>query len=239
MIVSKRHRRRGGFTLIELMVAMTVGMILMTALTTLFLDSLHMADVLLNQAQLNRQAREMFDLLALGGYRTKVNVKASTASGVGDSQPVDYNYIFGLRGRSVSASLTSTTSGFYPPKKFMAASGATTPVPYYRLELSPYGDQYPTDGVDESAVLLSDREVSVTVTCTASDTPVGACSGTTAAVTGYLRIEPQQETSRDILNVEPLALDLINARYYDPTQTLQVQSDVSTVYWSAFTNLVD
>lgn len=47
-----RRYCQSGFTLIELMVAMTVGMILMTVLTVLLLDALRMADVMMGQAQL-------------------------------------------------------------------------------------------------------------------------------------------------------------------------------------------
>jgi prepilin-type N-terminal cleavage/methylation domain-containing protein len=80
----KRRDNQAGFTLIELMVASTLGLILLIATLGILNDSANIADVLRSRISLNAAARESFDLLLDGGR-----------SGTED--------IFGLRGLESSA----------------------------------------------------------------------------------------------------------------------------------------
>lgn len=58
---------QAGFTLIELMLASTLGLILLIAALGILYDSANIADVLRSRASLNTAARESFDLLLDGG----------------------------------------------------------------------------------------------------------------------------------------------------------------------------
>jgi len=225
-----KWRRQAGFTIIELMVAMTVGMILLLVASGLFFDALRVADSMLNQAQLNRQAREMFDLLALGGYRRTVNDKLGTVTTV--QADVDYNYLFGLRGRIKTAQ--TLKSGWNRPSKFMTKTTDVSHTSTYRLALSPNEDE--SYNFSDSVVLSSDEEAAVTLTCISTTDPVGDCTGTTATVTGNLRIEPAAE-ARTVPNIQTIALELINAKYYEPGRAME--NEVTSVYWTAFTNLIE
>ena len=60
-------RRQRGFTLIELMVAMTVGMFLLVAVFAIIYQTAGMAETVAGQMALNREARENFRLLTDGG----------------------------------------------------------------------------------------------------------------------------------------------------------------------------
>lgn len=74
-----KRTKQAGFTLIELMLASTLGLILLIAALGILYDSANIADVLRSRGELNAAARESFDLLLDGGV-----------SGTQD--------IFGLRG---------------------------------------------------------------------------------------------------------------------------------------------
>ncbi len=58
---------QAGFTLIELMLASTLGLILLIAALGILYDSVNIADVLRSKVSLNTAARESFDLLLDGG----------------------------------------------------------------------------------------------------------------------------------------------------------------------------
>lgn len=62
-----RRQSQAGFTLIELMLASTLGLILLIAALGILYDSANIADVLRSRANLNAAARESFDLLLDGG----------------------------------------------------------------------------------------------------------------------------------------------------------------------------
>src|SRR3990167_943324 len=56
-----------GFTIIELLVATTVGLLLMSGVMTIMYQSAGMAEVMRGQIVMNQQAREMFRILTDGG----------------------------------------------------------------------------------------------------------------------------------------------------------------------------
>ncbi len=58
---------QAGFTLIELMLASTLGLILLIAALGILYDSVNIADVLRSKVSVNAAARESFDLLLDGG----------------------------------------------------------------------------------------------------------------------------------------------------------------------------
>lgn len=61
------HTRETGFTLIELMLASTLGLVLLIVALGILYDSANITDVLRSRASLNAAARESFDLLLDGG----------------------------------------------------------------------------------------------------------------------------------------------------------------------------
>ncbi len=62
-----RRVRQAGFTLLELMLASTLGLIVLIAALGILYDSTNIADVLRARVTLNAAARESFDLLLDGG----------------------------------------------------------------------------------------------------------------------------------------------------------------------------
>jgi len=79
-----RRANQAGFTLLELMLASTLGLIVLIAALGILYDSANIADVLRSRVSLNTAARESFDLLLDGG-------KSGTQE------------IFGLRGLDANA----------------------------------------------------------------------------------------------------------------------------------------
>ena len=73
MIIMKRSsknirlQRESGFTLVEIMIASSLGLVLTLVLFEIILQSQRMADVMIMQSNLNSQAREVFELLMDGG----------------------------------------------------------------------------------------------------------------------------------------------------------------------------
>lgn len=60
-------QRQRGFTIIELLVATTTGLLLTIGVMTIMYQSAGMADVMRGQIVMNQQAREMFRILTDGG----------------------------------------------------------------------------------------------------------------------------------------------------------------------------
>jgi len=230
------RRTQAGFTLIELMVAMIVGMILMMVLANLFIDAVGNVDAMLNKAQLNRQARAMFDELALGGFRKGVNATAAYTTGDTIATDVNYNYIFGLRGRIPTTGHSGI--GWALPSRLMSGTSAAGPW-LYTLGLTPTDAFFYTLSSTEqdSDVLSSDSVPAITVTCTDINQPdYGCSSGQTISVTGYLRMDPvfPPATSGTILEI---VFDLYNPEVYGNGHI--ADDEISTVYWTAFTSLID
>ncbi len=227
-----RHHSQTGFTLIELMMSMTIGLILMMVLASLFIDAIGNADAMMNKAELNRQARMMFDIVALGGFRTGVNI--STSSAVTPATDVNYKYIFGLRGRnnvekgdgwSIPSDLRSGVSAWGPPQD-------TFGLPPTDAAISSFSQT-----VQESDVLSSDTVPTVTVTCTGTNQPVFGCvTGQDMNVTGYLRMTTPN-TRGFSQNIQEVVFDLYNPLFYGNNHV--ADDEISTVYWTALTNLID
>ena len=139
-----------GFTLIELMIALTIGLLLMASMFGIVYQSISMSDAMLGQIQLSRQAREAFRMVYEGG--------------VDLTTPAADQRVPGTPGKYVDTVDADIT---YDP-----AVG--------RLVLN------------EGSSTLSSREISsFTVTCTAVDDPIDACTGTEdRTVTGMFATEP-------------------------------------------------
>jgi len=235
------HER--GFTLIELMVAMTVGMILMMALSAIFFESLRNADIMLSQARLNRQAREMFDMMALGGHRIGVNVKTGTAGAISDATAdVDYNYVFGLRGRQHTNAVPSAArTGWNAPSTLMAVDTAGNKL--YQAALYPNAATTPK-AIDPRAILYSDSIPNVSVDCTGTSQPIADCSSNTSlSVQGFLRMDSSDMNYDNGAgtNITGVVFDLFNAENIrNGTTASGVASDeMFSVYWTAFVSIID
>lgn len=65
--MNRRLAGQRGFTLIELMVATTVGLMLLMSVLTIMYQSAGMADAMRGQVVMNQEARQMFHMLTDGG----------------------------------------------------------------------------------------------------------------------------------------------------------------------------
>jgi prepilin-type N-terminal cleavage/methylation domain-containing protein len=122
-------KRQSGFTLIELLAASTATAVVIIAATAFMLKALTWFDELNAKIEMNRHARETFDLLAYGGM--------SASSGDDGTK-----YLYGVRGsnlapnsglRSNSALRYSNNSLTLTPDKFaamtVACTGVAAPIP--------------------------------------------------------------------------------------------------------------
>lgn len=66
-MMANRFQRQRGFTIIELLVATTTGLLLTIGVMTIMYQSAGMADIMRGQIVMNQQAREMFRILTDGG----------------------------------------------------------------------------------------------------------------------------------------------------------------------------
>ncbi len=235
-----RHRE-SGFTLIELMVAMTIGMIVIMAATELFLDAVGVANTLERQATLNRQAREMYDILSLGGHRIGINVTNSNASVVDPlgnyDADVNYHYIFGLRGRFWQTSTGRMGWSFQTSLMEVSASGALL----YKLALYPT-NKTPTQITIPSYVIIdSDQITETTFNCNAQYDPLIECASdsTTPTMYGYFRSDSSAPPSGPHA-VQSVVFDLFDPVYYSPAQLVnEAEEDRRTVYWTAYASEID
>lgn len=123
------RKRQSGFTLIELLAASAATGVVILAATAFMLKALTWFDELNAKIEMNRHARETFDLLAYGG----------NSSSTGDDGT---KYLYGVRGsnqepnsglRSNGALRYSNNNLTLTPDKFAAmtvtCTGASTPIP--------------------------------------------------------------------------------------------------------------
>lgn len=103
--------RQAGFTLIELMVAMTVGLLLLSVVFGMIYQTAGMAETMAGQMALNREARENFRLLTDGGV-------GSTGQGV-----------TGFRGRTKASAAKNFDPSIPPVPEIGLHAG-------YRLQMS-------------------------------------------------------------------------------------------------------
>lgn len=235
---SQTCHTQSGFTLIELMVASTVGLLLLTILGAIFSDTVRNADAVISQATLMRELREDYEMLALGGARTGVNTSDGTVT---NTTPLEFNYIFGLRGRQDSP----TRNGFKlpgvgsDPKAYVETDSNGNPI--YRLALSPT-DESPQVGASmaagssmtESVILLSPDTGELKITCSDTDTPLEHCtSGAQKTVHGYLIHDPWYKRQSSLIS--------IGLRISDPSRLNNVRAfegDYATETWFSFHPLV-
>jgi Tfp pilus assembly protein PilW len=104
-----QKRRQAGFTMMELMIATTLGMTLLTVALTLLNQSLEMAAEMEGRLRLNAQARSVFVVLSDGGR----NITASGTDGT--------NEVYGLRRRQ-----TATAGGFRQDYRLNYANNGLT-----------------------------------------------------------------------------------------------------------------
>ena len=187
----------------------------------------------------------MFDMMALGGYRTNVNVKSTTLTGIANQDAdFDYNYVFGMRGRTRLSG--ASRIGWSPPSTTMAVDSNGNKL--YKFALYPnYAS--PAKVIDKNAVIYSDdlSSDSVTnymITCSDTNWPVEGCSsGNKLSVQGLLRMDSGDLTSAGITK-DAIVLDLFNPLYYtvlsssviDATST---NGDTFAIYWTMFKTIID
>jgi prepilin-type N-terminal cleavage/methylation domain-containing protein len=113
----KPDLKNGGFTLIELMVAMCLALIMLIGLSAITIQTITNISALLHRLHLNAEIRQVFDILSLGGTRTGVNCDPCSSSRLNLTSP-DYahDYVFGFRGRA-----NQTTSIAAPTTTIVAA----------------------------------------------------------------------------------------------------------------------
>jgi len=244
-----KSKAQRGFTIIELMVAMTVGLLLMSVLGAIYLSAMRTMDTVLQRISMNRQAREMFDILAMGGARPTANINNTSTGTVTTPASVDnHNYAFGIRGRSTHA---VTRTGWSVPTHIMTLVNG---VEQYTLGLPSNGGNPETTvaSADYSNPIVSSEYVGdgngITVTCADTDSPIGGCAqNQTSTLHGYLRSNINLTNARDVNGTNivaiRLALLLVNPYSYNilfnNNKTDITTTDVYDVYWTAFRPMVE
>jgi len=244
-----KSKDQRGFTIIELMVAMTVGLLLMSVLGAIYFSAMRTMDTVLQRISMNRQAREMFDILAMGGARPTADINNTNTGLVTTPASVDnHNYAFGIRGRSTHV---VNRTGWSVPTHIMTLVDG---VGQYSLGL-------PSNGGDpESTVafagysnpIVSSEYVGVgngiTVNCVDDDSPIGGCTqNQVLTLHGYLRSDITLANTRDVNGTNNVAIRfallLINPFSYNillnNNKTDITTTDVYDVYWTAFRPMVE
>lgn len=205
---------QGGFTLIELMVAGTLTLLLMVVIGGTVLDSLRFADALLTRTSLNREARQIHDMLALGGQ-----------------PPADQdvaNYVAGVRGRHNNA-----TTPDNPTATSLFPNFTDTGQPQYRLGLQVGNTPIDTPAADPPNTLFSSRVQARDVTCTDDDVPVSGCTvGATRTLHG--RVE-QIRTPAAVYGSFQSGYLIRLTEPADIGRRGMVDADFRDVVWMAFT----
>lgn len=231
-----------GFTIIELMVSLTIGLLLLTAAGTVFFQSFHFGNSLISEVALSREARETFDFFAMGGAQTCVNVNpvpGVCTDSVASTE--NHGYLFGIRGRQEGGA-----SGFQPVESgaLMARDSGGTAL--FRLTLPPTGNPRlgPAVATPPSLSILSPQEPTTNLTCWAQDDatgtpdliglPVEGCTtvGASVTVSGKLRAVPDLTTTGGS-RTQGVVIDL-----FDPVQAAD-QELIHARFWNAFTMQVD
>lgn len=236
-MTSRREDQRG-FTLIELMVAGTLGLILMVAVGGILTDTLRYADAISSKIALNRHAREIYDVLALGAS----NANANLNSGGGASTSPNFRYVFGLRSRSGLSSVTAEPFGLPRTAPFFMQRDANDLISRrYRLVLGnggavPFGnnaDGTPTD----PTVVTTERIPAMSVACTDTHRPLQGCAAgqTFTGVLGFLRADPLVSPATASNGVSSVAIQLMDPRPLASSRSYL--ADQTITYWMAFAAL--
>ncbi|MBF8271227.1 MAG: hypothetical protein HW380_332 [Magnetococcales bacterium] len=133
----RAEKQVSGFTLVELMIAGSLGTVLSLVLFEMLLQAQHMADAMIMQSTLNGQAREVFDLLMDGGVEPSTtnripgfhgraalptNLKTTTSFRL---QLWNTGETIALRTRETLPQFSITCSAQYTPVKTCGSNGAT------------------------------------------------------------------------------------------------------------------
>ena len=120
---------QSGFTLLELMLASTLGIVLLIAALGIFYDSANIADVLRSRVSLNAAARESFDLLLDGGFSGSDEVFG--LRGLAFAPPAaELQVPGGNRVRLLNNGAATALEGPRAPPRTISCTGADTPIPY-------------------------------------------------------------------------------------------------------------
>ena len=255
-----RRGRAGqeGFTLIELMVATTLVVILMTGVGGVLVDTQRNIEAVVSQISLSREARGIFDMLALGGYRNNINMASvSPVTSINNSE--DFNYVFGLRSRYYVSATSS--SGWARPTvrtsdvptsniaEFRLLVGG---VSLYRFALSPNSlspdltvNGFATQQDGASSLLMGEQlpggGSGLSVSCTGADTPLRGCADSSSMVTSWGFLQGNPISDKDAYETtHPLqfgiAVQLIDPRRLSSPNARE--KDFSSTYWFQFNSLV-
>ncbi len=233
--MTDRWKGQRGFTLIELMVAGTLGLILMIAVGGILTDTLRYADAISSKIALNRHAREIFDVLAFGA----ANPNATLNSGGAGPSP-NFKYVFGLRSRNG----LSTAAPWGLPQdgaNLMQRDAADTVSRRYRLVLgngptTPVGSN--ADGSpSDPTVVTTERIPAISVACTDTDKPLQGCAAglTFTGVLGFLRADPHMFPATAANGVTSVAIQLVDPRPLASSRSYLAGQTVT--YWMAFAAL--
>ncbi|MBP2295469.1 prepilin-type N-terminal cleavage/methylation domain-containing protein [Azospirillum rugosum] len=236
-MTDQREDQRG-FTLIELMVAGTLGLILMIVVGGILTDTLRYADAISSRIALNRHAREIFDVLALGASNANANLNSGTGS---DPSP-GFRYVFGLRSRNGSSDVTA--GPFALPRRmphFMQRDANDLFSRRYRLVLGngstpPFGNDADGDPTDP-AVATTERIPAMSVACTDTNTPLQGCAAglTFTGVLGFLRADPIMSPATTANGVTAVAIQLMDPRPLGSSRSYLAGQTIT--YWMAFAAL--
>lgn len=158
-----RHPSRPAFTLVELLVASSLAVILLTVVTGVLYQSIEFAEKVQTRPLLNAKAREMLDMLGDGGFDN---------SDTGN--PLE---VTGLHGHDAD-----------PPGTFRVNEALTLT----GLAPDPEADNDATPPATTQGTITSSTVGTTVVRCNAVDDPIPDCTaaGATVTVDGYLADDP-------------------------------------------------
>ena len=170
--IREGRAKEHGFTLLELLIASTLGLILMLTTTTILFQAVEFADKQRLRPVLNDKARATFDLLGDGGCCTDKRIAFSSRR----------DRYFGMRAR----------------KDFSPGSAGDLRGSESRLQLDrptlDFGDGRPVGARDFAPI---GPELSAfTINCRGQDDPIQGCSANASkSVQGFLARDPRLFTS--------------------------------------------
>lgn len=234
-----RCARQAGFTVLELMVALSISSILMLALFGLYFQDVQEGNGIISEIRVNNAARRMFNLLLFGGARPGAPSLTDPFNDNNVADATTGQFIPGLISRKdgVAGFLGAPTEdsdtgtfGCYGGSDscLMAQDGGSR---NYVLALG----QGKNSGTSAAESVMSEwfsKPVSIRCTAAADPLPDCAAAGSVITMSGYLRSDPFFNKPAAPAGVRELVLPVIDPVGITNPET--TPEDVSAVYWTAF-----
>lgn len=158
---SVHKTRQQGFTLIEVMIALVIGIVLITGMIAVFLGNKRTAALTEAMTEMQQSARFALDTLArdarMSGFQGCIDVQEGSAKTLADNSPTENLSETAIGGSTV---ISATSWLPEPPTGFVLPSGDITPVTGSHVLSLQFGSQetfqlVPMDNASEPIVLTN------------------------------------------------------------------------------------